>query len=96
MSTRTFSFIGGDTGVWRVVNTEVIVGQALPGNKWGQMKLYGAVLHPELDKFHLTPLLCTQNWISFICPHFYVTPLLCASDIKCSDKRIFTNRVAIN
>lgn len=30
MSTRTYSFIGGDTGVWRVVNTEVIVGQALP------------------------------------------------------------------
>ena len=33
MSTRTFSFIGGDTGVWRVVNTEVIVGPALPAAK---------------------------------------------------------------
>ena len=30
MSSRLFSFIGGDTGVWRVVKTEVIVGQALP------------------------------------------------------------------
>jgi hypothetical protein len=29
-------------------------------NKWGQMKLYGAVLHPELDKFHLTPLLISS------------------------------------
>ena len=33
MSTRTYSFIGGDTGVWRVVNTEVVVGQALPAAK---------------------------------------------------------------
>lgn len=30
MSSRLFSFIGGDTGVWRVVKMEVIVGQALP------------------------------------------------------------------
>jgi hypothetical protein len=30
MSSRLFSFLGGDTGVWRVVKTEVIVGQTLP------------------------------------------------------------------
>ena len=30
MSSRLFSFIGGDTGEWRVLKTEVIVGQALP------------------------------------------------------------------
>ncbi len=33
MSTRLFSFVGGDTGAWRVVKTEAIVGQALPAAK---------------------------------------------------------------
>jgi chlorite dismutase len=30
MSTRLFSFIGGDTGLWRVAEMEVIVGEPLP------------------------------------------------------------------
>lgn len=30
MSTRLFSFIGGDTGLWRVVAMETIVGEPLP------------------------------------------------------------------
>jgi hypothetical protein len=30
MSTRLFSFIGGDTGLWRVSEMEVIVGEPLP------------------------------------------------------------------
>jgi len=30
MSTRLFSFIGGDTGLWRVAKMEVIVGKPLP------------------------------------------------------------------
>ncbi len=30
MSTRLFSFIGGDTGLWRVAKMEVIVGEPLP------------------------------------------------------------------
>ena len=33
MTTRLFSFIGGDTGAWRVVKMDVIVGQALPEAK---------------------------------------------------------------
>ena len=33
MSSRLFSFIGSDTGVWRTVKTEVIAGQALPAAK---------------------------------------------------------------
>lgn len=30
MSTRLFSFVGGDTGLWRVAEMEVIVGEPLP------------------------------------------------------------------
>jgi hypothetical protein len=30
MPTRLFSFIGGDTGLWRVTKMEVIVGEPLP------------------------------------------------------------------
>jgi len=30
MSTRLFSFFGGDTGVWRIAEMEVIVGEPLP------------------------------------------------------------------
>lgn len=30
MSARLFSFIGGDTGLWRVVGVDVIVGESLP------------------------------------------------------------------
>lgn len=30
MSMRLFSFVGGDTGLWRVAKTEVIVGEPLP------------------------------------------------------------------
>jgi hypothetical protein len=30
MSMRLFSFIGGDTGLWRVAETEVIAGEPLP------------------------------------------------------------------
>ena len=30
MSTRLFSFMGGDTGLWRVAKMEVIVGEPLP------------------------------------------------------------------
>lgn len=33
MTRRLFSFIGGDTGGWRVVKMDVIVGQALPEAK---------------------------------------------------------------
>ena len=33
MTTRLFSFIGGDTGVWRVARTEVIAGEPLPAAK---------------------------------------------------------------
>lgn len=33
MSTRLFSFIGGDTGLWRVAKMEVIVGEPLPAAK---------------------------------------------------------------
>ena len=30
MSTRLFSFIGGDTGIWRVAKMDTIVGESLP------------------------------------------------------------------
>jgi hypothetical protein len=29
MSTRFFEFVGGDTGIWRVVKTNTLVGESL-------------------------------------------------------------------
>ncbi|STL59324.1 Uncharacterised protein [Escherichia coli] len=33
MDTRLFAFVGGDSGLWRIVGTETIVGKSLPEAK---------------------------------------------------------------
>ncbi|MCQ4380177.1 chlorite dismutase, partial [Clostridioides difficile] len=48
MDTRLFAFVGGDSGLWRIVGTETIVGKSLPEAKRLNV-ISASALQPETN-----------------------------------------------
>jgi len=52
MSTRLFSFMGGDTGRWRVTEMEVITGEPLPAARRLEIASGSAIPSDPLARNH--------------------------------------------
>ncbi len=56
MDTRLFAFVGGDSGLWRIVGTETIVGKSLP-----EAKRLNVISASELQPETNAPLGTSRN-----------------------------------